>query len=790
MGIKMGINNNNKQQSFYSVDKSLKKEDKSLKKIVKHRSASVIAGLSISLLTFTSVEALNIGKAKSQSYIGQPLSIFVPVSDSAEIIDLNKLIVSKPSSSQLGELNVSQQDNGLVYKVVSKGPEKGILITTVEPFNEPYIDVGVKVDYKGVTQLRKLTALIDLQPLAGESPIGNALITQENSSSSEIVESTPTNISVTNSITNSANSNASSRTYSNEIMGPYDWAQAGAIPEKFGPVLDGQSLWRVARRINESMNVSIDQMMWALFRANPQAFSTQNVSSLQAGSILNIPEESFVREVTELGAVRLLSAQTEATNTLIATESDSVVETPVESVSEEVSTDDSVVISETAETSNNNVVSFSELSAVDELKNEVSSLNQQLEAQEERIRILEERLAVYESSNNTLANSNAVDVLTTDSSSQVVETEIAPIDGEAAIQSEEPVVESPVVSEETISSAPIEQVTQEVSQVVETEIAPIDGEAAIQSEEPVVESPVVSEETISSAPIEQVTQEVSQVVETEIAPIDGEAAIESEDPVVEDPVVNEETIISAPTEQVSQEASVQEEQLSQEEPSALTAIQEAITGKLSWLTLALGALAVFLLGLLYVARNRFIPAILKLFGGGYEYDETESLLSSVSKKRMPIRDLEHLRQEEVMAERSNQANAQDQGFADEVVAKGDFEEDFEDYSFFVDDEELMDVEELSFPDRIKQLIESGDYEEAKKTLNFATAANVDDHEINVSMLKIFAAEADQESFDKLFERVHANIEEYDAESQLLIAELQSEMAIGKVINFDSDQMAS
>ena len=64
----MGINNN-KQQSFYSVDKSLKKEDKSLKKIVKHRSTSVIAGLSISLLTFTSVEALNIGKAKSQSYI-------------------------------------------------------------------------------------------------------------------------------------------------------------------------------------------------------------------------------------------------------------------------------------------------------------------------------------------------------------------------------------------------------------------------------------------------------------------------------------------------------------------------------------------------------------------------------------------------------------------------------------------------------------------------------------------------------------------------------------------------
>ena len=58
------------------------------------------------------------------------------------------------------------------------------------------------------------------------------------------------------------------------------------------------------------------------------------------------------------------------------------------------------------------------------------------------------------------------------------------------------------------------------------------------------------------------------------------------------------------------------------------------------------------------------------------------------------------------------------------------------------------------------------------------------------MLKIFAAESDRESFDKLFERVHENIDKYDAESQLIIAELQSEMTIGKVINFDSDQIAS
>jgi len=102
----------------------------------------------------------------------------------------------------------------------------------------------------------------------------------------------------------------------------------------------------------------------------------------------------------------------------------------------------------------------------------------------------------------------------------------------------------------------------------------------------------------------------------------------------------------------------------------------------------------------------------------------------------------------------------------------------------------MDVEELSFPDRIKQLIDSGDYDEAKKTVDFAKVADVNEHDINVYLLKIFSAEGDRESFNKLFDKIHANIEHYDAEAQLIVAQLQSEMAIGQVVNFNTDKIAS
>ena len=712
--IEMGTKHK-KQHSLFS-------EDNSLKRIMKHKSTSVIAGLSISLLTFTSVEALNIGKARTQSYIGQPLSIFVPVSDSAEIIDLNELVISKPSSLQLDELSVSEQTNDLIYSAVTSGSEKGILITSVEPFNEPFIDMGVKVAYKGVTQLRKLTALIDLQPLTSDTLVSSPLNSQENNNNSEVVEnSIPTNI--TDSANPNTSSNFNNRTYSNEIMGPYDWAQAGAVPEKFGPVLDGQSLWRVARRINESMNVSIDQMMWALFRANPQAFSSQDVASLQAGSILAIPKESFIREVTELGAVRLLSTKTiRPNNEDIASDGIETETAPAESFSDEVSITESTVISEVVEsdaTTNvndaetNTVVSLSELSAVDELKNEISFLNQQVVAQEERIKVLEERLAVYESSTNTLASSNASNTV------DVVEQQATDLSSE--------VVEADIVS-----------TVDEVDEVV------------VENEAVVIEAPAASEAITSPTPI-QTTQA--------------------------DPVQNE--------------------------SNSATVNKKFTIAKSSLLAIALGGLALFLLGLLAV-RNRFIPAMLKLFGDSYEYDETAPLFSSISKKRKSIRNLEQLRQQEDSTEEQNyqQRYKQDSNVIsnktkaenktkveNKTKAEGEFE-DFVDYSFLIDEEDLMDVEEISFPERIKQLIDSGDYDEAKKTLNFAVAANVDDHEINISMLKIFAAESDRESFDKLFERVHENIDKYDAESQLIIAELQSEMTIGNVINFDSDQIAS
>ncbi len=64
---------------------------------------------------------------------------------------------------------------------------------------------------------------------------------------------------------------------------PYDGAG------RYGPVAPGQTLWSIAGSVRPDRSVSIQQMMEALLRLNPHAFTAPNVNSLAAGAILRVP---------------------------------------------------------------------------------------------------------------------------------------------------------------------------------------------------------------------------------------------------------------------------------------------------------------------------------------------------------------------------------------------------------------------------------------------------------------------------------------------------------------------
>jgi len=78
--------------------------------------------------------------------------------------------------------------------------------------------------------------------------------------------------------------------------------------DEYGPVQKGEALWNIAKRL-KSGDVTIQQMMVALLRYNPEAFAGDNVNRLRQGYVLRVPEMDEVRQISMQKAVAQVSEQ-------------------------------------------------------------------------------------------------------------------------------------------------------------------------------------------------------------------------------------------------------------------------------------------------------------------------------------------------------------------------------------------------------------------------------------------------------------------------------------------------
>lgn len=81
---------------------------------------------------------------------------------------------------------------------------------------------------------------------------------------------------------------------------------------EYGPVAEGQTLWSIAEAQRPDPAVSINQMMLALQRANPEAFIDDNINQLKRGAVLRIPGREEALSLDAAEAAQLVRAQAEA----------------------------------------------------------------------------------------------------------------------------------------------------------------------------------------------------------------------------------------------------------------------------------------------------------------------------------------------------------------------------------------------------------------------------------------------------------------------------------------------
>ena len=72
--------------------------------------------------------------------------------------------------------------------------------------------------------------------------------------------------------------------------------------DEYGPTKSNDTLWSIANRLRPK-GVSVEQMMLALLRANPAAFSQNNINTLKKGQVLRVPGLDDITSLTERQAM-------------------------------------------------------------------------------------------------------------------------------------------------------------------------------------------------------------------------------------------------------------------------------------------------------------------------------------------------------------------------------------------------------------------------------------------------------------------------------------------------------
>ncbi|MCL1047587.1 hypothetical protein L2737_20000 [Shewanella electrodiphila] len=132
------------------------------------------------------------------------------------------------------------------------------------------------------------------------------------------------------------------------ITGP-NGEVSSAPTRQYGPTTSSDTFWSIAQKVRPNQDISVYQVMAALFDANPHAFSSNNYNSLERGMTLLVPSADVMAQISRADAKtraenndkrlpnanpRTTAATIPATNNPAATNNSPSVQKPLQIVAE------------------------------------------------------------------------------------------------------------------------------------------------------------------------------------------------------------------------------------------------------------------------------------------------------------------------------------------------------------------------------------------------------------------------------------------------------------------------
>lgn len=242
--------------------------------------------------------AMELGDIKLNSYLYQSLQaqINVPPAEENQMRNAHIGLAPRTEFEKAG-ITRSAALNLIKFKLAKdKDGNPIIQLTTQQPVKEPFLDFILEVTWPKGHLMREYTVLLDtpVNPREAVSPTEARAATppSENAATGSAAQ-----------LQAAASSAASSPAVATHSIEPK------LTPNGYGPTMRPNTLWDIAKALRPDESVSIEQVMLALVKKNPEAFYHNNVNELKAGYILHTPDKALIMQVSEVDADREVKLQ-------------------------------------------------------------------------------------------------------------------------------------------------------------------------------------------------------------------------------------------------------------------------------------------------------------------------------------------------------------------------------------------------------------------------------------------------------------------------------------------------
>jgi pilus assembly protein FimV len=259
-----------------------------------------------------------LGEIELNSALNQELNAEIEIL-SASPEDAEQLIVQLGSREAFNRAGIDRPYllQQLKFKVVDKNGAPYIRVYTNSAVREPFLSFLLEIDWPQGNLLREYTLLLDPPvyntgvsagtPAGGGHPFIDPADTQSPSQSA--TQQYYPDAAATGAATISSDSGRSlsyqaptPSAQTRQPAGTYAPAAARDSADKYR-VKENDTLWSMANRMRPDESVSVEQMMLALVRKNPEAFIQENINGVKRGYILRVPDRDEALQINRQQAL-------------------------------------------------------------------------------------------------------------------------------------------------------------------------------------------------------------------------------------------------------------------------------------------------------------------------------------------------------------------------------------------------------------------------------------------------------------------------------------------------------